>query len=102
MISDGGFDDWVKHFISKLSTYTNLEKPMLTAWVPVDDQAGPEWILERNHYHYRVDTAGNQLPYIDRIHLRRHESSEAVAFAAISGEIDMQMRPFFDGKGPPV
>jgi peptide/nickel transport system substrate-binding protein len=100
MIKDGGFDGWVKHFISKLSTFTNLEKPMLTAWVPVVEQSGSEWILERNFYYHSVDPAGNQLPYIDRIHVRKHESTDSIAFAAISGEIDMQLRHFSMEKVP--
>lgn len=48
--------------------------------------------MERNPYYWKVDTAGNQLPYIDRVAHTLVSDAEMVTMKAISGEIDMQLR----------
>ncbi|MCB0122541.1 MAG: ABC transporter substrate-binding protein [Caldilineaceae bacterium] len=71
----------------------NVERPVIWAWKPVQWEAGAtELILERNPYYWKVDTAGNQLPYIDRVHMALVENSEAVAVMAAAGDLDMQAR----------
>lgn len=71
----------------------NVERPVIWAWKPTKwEPGGTELILERNPYYWKVDTAGNQLPYIDRIHMALVENNEAVAVLAASGELDMQSR----------
>jgi len=47
--------------------WENPDYPVLFAWHTVEYTAGDEIVLERNPYYWKVDTAGNQLPYIDRI-----------------------------------
>ncbi|HEY9077124.1 MAG TPA: ABC transporter substrate-binding protein [Anaerolineaceae bacterium] len=49
----------------KLVTFNNPDIPVLNAWVLTKYEAGKSMTLERNPYYYCVDTAGNQLPYID-------------------------------------
>ncbi len=46
-----------------------LDFPVLWPWIP---QVGPdsELFLQRNPYYHKVDGAGRQLPYIDKINLR--------------------------------
>ena len=44
--------------------------------------------FNRNPYYYRVDIAGNQLPYIDRQDRILFSNKEAINLAAISGELD--------------
>lgn len=79
----------------------NIERPVIWAWKPVQwDPGGTELILERNPYYWKTDTAGNQLPYIDRVHMALVEDGEAVAVKAASGEIDMQSRHLGLGKLP--
>ena len=89
----GGIDDW-PGFLKKVkgSYYENPDVPTLAAWKTVDGASGPEWIAERNPYFHAVDPAGNQLPYIDRIHLTRVSSVEVVALKAAAGELDWQGR----------
>lgn len=71
----------------------NVERPVIWAWKPVKwEPGGTEMILERNPYYWKVDPAGNQLPYIDRVHMALVEDNEAVAVLAASGELDMQAR----------
>ena len=45
----------------------NNELPVMTPWKTVSPINTPTWSMERNPYFWAVDTAGNQLPYIDRI-----------------------------------
>ncbi|MCA9180087.1 MAG: hypothetical protein KDA51_01505, partial [Planctomycetales bacterium] len=71
----------------------NVERPVIWAWKPVQWEAGAtELILERNPYYWKVDSAGNQLPYIDRVHMALVENTEAIAVMAAAGDLDMQSR----------
>jgi peptide/nickel transport system substrate-binding protein len=75
-----------KHFLSQYDpnytegmTYEDLETvarnddwlmntagyPCLHAWCPTEVVPGERTVLTRNPYYWKVDTAGNQLPYID-------------------------------------
>src|SRR5947199_352965 len=60
----------------------------------------PTWTLERNPYSVFVDTAGNQLPYIDRVVLTLAENLEVLNLRAIAGEYDFQQRHIDLGKLP--
>ena len=59
------------------------------------------WVLERNPYFYAVDTAGNQLPYIDKVQLTLAENPEVINLRAIAGEYDYMER-FIDLAKLPV
>ncbi len=88
-----GYWEWLpmqtaKHWLSQFDpnytdgmTYEDLEavvfgdtwlmnvegRPCLNAWCPTTVVPGERTILSRNPYYWKVDTAGNQLPYIDFI-----------------------------------
>ena len=71
----------------------NLERPVIWPWKPVVwEPGGTELILERNPYYWKVDPEGNQLPYIDRIHMALVEDNEAINLMAAAGDLDMQHR----------
>ena len=71
----------------------NLERPVIWPWKPVVwEPGGTELILERNPYYWKVDPEGNQLPYIDRIHMSLVEDNEAINLKAAAGDLDMQAR----------
>jgi peptide/nickel transport system substrate-binding protein len=61
----------------------------------------PVWMLERNPYFWVVDTAGNQLPYIDKAQLTLAENPEVINLRAIAGEYDYMER-FIDLAKLPV
>jgi peptide/nickel transport system substrate-binding protein len=72
---DQGLTGWVQLFQIKSGIavdgeiFKNKEIPTLYAWKisqPVGESAEYA-IAERNPYYFKVDTAGNQLPYIDRV-----------------------------------
>ena len=48
--------------------------------------------LRRNPYYVGVDTAGNQLPYIDEVRFTYFADAQALNLAAIAGNFDMQER----------
>ena len=70
------------------------DMPTYAAWKVVDYTSGQRLVLERNPYYWKVDTAGNQLPYIDRLEVEIPEgnATELVVLKAIAGELDMQVR----------
>ena len=87
-----GFDSWVSYlrFLSNWSL--NTELPVLTPWKTVTPINTPTWRLERNPYYWAVDTAGNQLPYIDQIVMGLAENLEVLNLRTIAGEYDLQER----------
>ncbi len=49
------------------------------------------FIFERNPYYYRVDSAGNQLPYIDRV-IMSLADARIISAKTAAGESDLQAR----------
>src|SRR5437667_387083 len=91
-VKDEKFDSWVRMFLFKNDWALNPELPVLSAWKTVTPINTPTWTLERNPYSVFVDTAGNQLPYIDRVVLTLAENLEVLNLRAIAGEYDFQQR----------
>ena len=87
-----GFDNWVSLLRNRYSWALNPELPVMTPWKTVSPLNTPTWSLERNPYFWGVDTAGNQLPYIDRITMTLAENTEVANLRAIAGEYDLQER----------
>ena len=69
----------------------NPEHPRLWPWVYRTYKTMPPQVYVRNPYYGVVDTAGNQLPYVDRL-LFEVKRSEMLVMAAAYGEITMQAR----------
>ncbi|MCB0080897.1 MAG: hypothetical protein KDE47_08210, partial [Caldilineaceae bacterium] len=70
----------------KMDWRANPEAPVLNPWMPVEYEPGTRMILERNPYYYGVDTAGNQLPYIDTIDVTFIEDWEVGKLRVLAGE----------------
>lgn len=71
----------------------NTERPVMTAWMISEWGPGAtRLVAKRNPYYWKVDPAGNQLPYIDEIVLTLFEDVEALNLRAIEGGFDMQFR----------
>ena len=49
-------------------------------------------VLRRNPYFWQVDTAGNQLPYIDTLNLKVISDIQSIVLAAIGGQLDLKVR----------
>jgi peptide/nickel transport system substrate-binding protein len=97
---DAKFDSWVRMFLYKSDWSLNPELPVISPWKTVSPANTPTWTLERNPYSVYVDTAGNQLPYIDRVVLTLAENLEVINLRAIAGEYDWQQRHLDLGKLP--
>ncbi|HEY3910735.1 MAG TPA: ABC transporter substrate-binding protein [Stellaceae bacterium] len=69
----------------------NPDLPTLEPWVLQNKPPAQRLIFERNPYYYRVDAAGHQLPYIDRVILSLADSRIIPAKTA-AGESDLQAR----------
>jgi peptide/nickel transport system substrate-binding protein len=99
-VKDLKFDSWVRMFLAKNDWAANPDLPVLSPWKTVTPSNTPTWTLERNPYSVFVDTAGNQLPYIDRVVLTLAENLEVINLRAIAGEYDWQQRHLDLGKLP--
>ena len=97
---DLGFDSYVSLLKNRYSWALNNELPVMTPWKTVSPINTPTWSMERNPYFWAVDTAGNQLPYIDRITMTLAENTEVANLRAIAGEYDLQERHMHLSKLP--
>lgn len=87
-----GDRSWVQFFQRKASPHKNRDLPVVAPWKIVNPITSDLYSLERNPYYFAVDPEGNQLPYIDKIVLRRFENLEVFNNRVIAGEVDMQHR----------
>lgn len=93
MVSEAGLSDWTQLFMQKGIITDNPDRPSTAAWVPFQSSVSDQiFTLRRNPYYLGVDSAGNQLPYIDEIQFRFFSDVESLNFAAVAGELDMQDR----------
>jgi peptide/nickel transport system substrate-binding protein len=100
MATDAGFQNWTFLMQDKCAwgwetpRWTNRDLPTMYAWVITEPLSGdaPRIVWERNPYYWKVDTEGNQLPYIDGLNMRVSESLEELTLLALNGEIDFQDR----------
>jgi len=86
-----GFTLWIDLFGDKNEMWDNPERPLIEGWVSLDSYDSPMQRLVRNPYYWKIDTEGNQLPYIDKIQ-RTVMPVEAMVLKAVAGEIDFQNR----------
>ncbi len=92
MVSDAKFKTWAELFGSKKNQGENPDRPGMAAWIPVNRVSDTVMTLKRNPYYVGVDTAGNQLPYIDEVRLTFFQDAASLNMAAIAGEFDEQER----------
>ncbi|AJD46370.1 ABC transporter substrate-binding protein [Rhizobium sp. SEMIA 4085] len=96
LVKQAGAADWVQLFNNKISfpgRWRDVGRPVLDAWMLAAPYVGTSQVVaERNPYYAKVDTAGNQLPYLDKVTIDVMEDTQAIILKAINGEIDMQNR----------
>ncbi len=73
------FPDWMN----------TMEFPVLAPWRFVQRPKEGLILLERNPYYWKVDLAGNQLPYIDSLRYDYVTNVEAVKLKIAQGELDI-------------
>ncbi len=105
--AEDGVEDWVGLFNKKASGptddlnnyFNNLDRPLLFPYVPTSVLGGgTQMTMERNPYYWKVDTEGNQLPYIDNVIGVSYQDNEARTLAMINGDIDYVKDPGDDNR----
>ncbi len=92
-IAKGEEKSWVNLFHKVDITNTELTRkesigfPKLYPWL-LTEVTQTLYTYERNPYYHKVDEAGQQLPYIDRIESKLVADMEMVTLEVISGEVD--------------
>jgi len=69
----------------------NVDLPTLQPWVRKRDDSDLRFILERNPYYHRVDTAGQQLPYVDEV-IMTVADGKLIPAKTQAGESNLQAR----------
>ncbi|MCX7796250.1 MAG: ABC transporter substrate-binding protein [bacterium] len=86
-------EEWNKLFHLKDCTIWEMAQkdavsmPYLTPWIPTQITTQYK-TFERNPYYFKVDTAGNQLPYIDKLTSTLVQDPELANLRIIAGEAD--------------
>lgn len=69
----------------------NPALPVLQPWRNTTDPPSERFVFTRNPYYHRVDAAGRQLPYIDRVAIAVADD-RLIAAKTAAGESDLQAR----------
>ena len=105
LIKENEFETWVQLFNFKDITNWELTRkeaigfPVLYPWMLVSVENGV-YTFERNPYYFKVDPAGNQLPYIDKIVSTQVQDAEMAVMKQIAGEVDFARETMAMNKMP--
>jgi peptide/nickel transport system substrate-binding protein len=112
LIAEAGASGWVELFgikghnvagTSYNARWGNVELPTIYAWQLTEPYGdGTRVSAVRNPYYWKVDTAGNQLPYIETLNYAVLQDTEVLLLQAANGEIDMQHRNLATTVNKPV
>jgi peptide/nickel transport system substrate-binding protein len=88
--------DWaqVHGRMDEMYDFTNPELPTLQPWTPMTAPPAMRFSFERNRHFHRVDTEGQQLPYIDRV-VMEVVDDKLVPIKTGAGETDLQFRGLY-------
>lgn len=89
MAKEAGFQFWHQLFSDRANIIQNQDLPTISAWKSTGPLAGKTMhAMERNPYYWKVDSSGNQLPYIDKLVANIVENLEVLVTKVVAGEID--------------
>jgi peptide/nickel transport system substrate-binding protein len=93
LVTRAGVRNWTALFTKKSAMYRddNPDLPTLEPWMLKTAPPADRIVFERNPYYYRVDGAGHQLPYIDRV-VFTIANSRIIPAKTGAGESDLQAR----------
>lgn len=105
LATDEGFDgSWVDLFEAKHDVDANPDQPTINAWVVTVPYDGTNtevrWV--RNPYYWKVDTEGNQLPYIDEVVFDVLQDGEVALLRTMEGQYDFVSRHVTSVQNRPV
>lgn len=87
----GGFQTWDQLFNDRNRPLI-LGRPSVGIWIPTNNLGEQLFIMERNPYFVQVDSAGNQLPYVDKVTHQLFESPDVLSTRVVAGQVDYQAR----------
>jgi peptide/nickel transport system substrate-binding protein len=112
LIADQGAADWIELFRTKggdipgtpyNAVWQNPELPRLHAWAIVEPYGETTRVsASRNPYYWKVDTDGNQLPYIDQVVYDVLQDPEVLILKIVNGEVDFHDRHVNNNTNKPV
>ncbi len=111
LVADQKLADWVALYQKMIGTtqgvgnarWYNQEMPTLFAWAINGAYGqGTRLTAKRNPYYWKVDTEGNQLPYLDEIVYDMVNEAEVLVLKALNGEIEMMDRHIATPANKPV
>jgi peptide/nickel transport system substrate-binding protein len=95
LIKEKGFEpgEWWRLFwyMTDFNRQHETGMPSYTPWM-LKSFSPTKAVLERNPYYFKVDAAGNQLPYIDYMEVNITSNTEASTVKVIAGEVDLVRR----------
>lgn len=93
LIKQAGVRNWsvLHNKMGNMYRNDNPDLPTLEPWVLKTRPPADHLVFERNPYYYRVDGAGHQLPYIDRV-VMTIANSRIIPAKTGAGESDLQAR----------
>jgi peptide/nickel transport system substrate-binding protein len=96
MVQDAQARDWAQLHGRKDGMYNfdNPHLPTLQPWRVTTAPPATRFVFERNDYFHRVDPAGQQLPYIDRV-VFDVVDDKLIPVKTGAGETDLQSRGLF-------
>ena len=83
----------------------NKDLPVISPWmweIPPGEGSASQAIAVRNPYYWKVDTEGNQLPYVDRLVYDLLQDVEVLILKVLNGEIDWMDQYFATSANKPV
>ncbi len=91
--AERGYDspsDMVAAMYASSTLFDFVDKPSLDPWIYTSRLNDPtsRLVAERNPYYWKVDTAGNQLPYIDTFVTLQNDDRESLLLQTLNGDVD--------------
>jgi len=91
MVEAEGYEDWVSYFFSWFGNWQDAVHrygvPKLESHILVEETTEYK-IFAANPYYFKVDTAGQQLPYVDEQYQSYAPEAQLIELKIISGEVD--------------
>jgi len=92
LATERGYSSWVDLFLfvypNEVQARWDVKVPTVDPWTMMRvDRVGNKY-FDRNPYYWKIDTRGNQLPYLDGQDRMLYANIEAIGFKTISGELD--------------
>lgn len=97
-------ESWVDLYNQSANAWNNPKKPVLNAWLLTSSLGDkPQQLTAvRNPYFWKVDSDGNQLPYMDKVVYTAVENEEVAVLKTLNGEVDTVFTQINELRNKPV